>query len=433
MVDAAFVISDLDKIREAYDLFASVFPIAPQLWMKRLKIEASLASTQQDMEYVDQLFKKALSDYYSPEIALDYAEFLSKQPNPSSFWNTMLIPYAFDCMKGGNLYKLWRESVISNVEESPDKVLAIHNFYLEEIDIPLYNLDEAFLAFKEFFEKHKEQLTTTDWTSIEEKYQKTRKTLQKILPYEKKLQQIDKSSHQERSMVFKEYIEMSKSELNPKILIVLYERMATECCLDTSVWLEYLTFLDEYSGIADIKSKEKAPVFQQTRLDLVTRALRNCTWSRELYIEKMRTLELKKAPREAVQAVIEEAAVVGFQTPSPIVNIWLEYLSYLSRNTDYQNTEEREHLRRNFQFSWDTLGRDWGALADVECKILQYWSKLEYGKLGSAIKGRDLWYTVMGKSKEITYYKSNLMLFFFFFRECEQCIKSKFVDRICLS
>ena len=53
--------------------------------------------------------------------------------------------------------------------------------------------------------------------------------------------------------------------------------MATKCCLDTSVWLEYLTFLDEYSGTANIKAKEKASVFQQTRLDLVTRALRNCT------------------------------------------------------------------------------------------------------------------------------------------------------------
>ena len=42
----------------------------------------------------------------------------------------------------------------------------------------------------------------------------------------------------------------------------------------------------------------------------------------------MRTLELNKAPREAVQAIIEEIAVVGFQTPSPTVNIWLEYLSY---------------------------------------------------------------------------------------------------------
>lgn len=388
----------MDKIREAYDLFAAAFPIAPQLWLKRLKIESSLASSDEDTLYVDTLYKKALSDYFCFEVALDYAEFLSKLPNPINFWNEILFPYALDCMKGAQLFKFWREYVYAALDESPEKAQAVSDFYESEIEIPLFALDETFLEFKGFYDQNKEQLTC-DWDKVEEKYQKTRKTLQVILPFEKKLSQIDKASHQERASLFRDYIEACRKSLDPKVVVVLHERMVTECCLDSNVWLEYVSFLQgNEESMEKVRTEQKSCVFKQTSLDIINRALRNCTWSHLLYIEKMRILEVKKANWEEVQTILEEATVAGFQTPEPIVSIWLEYVTFLARKTDFQKDSERENLRRNFQFAWDTLGRDWGALADPQCKILQYWSKLEYGKLGSAVKGRDLWYTVMESS-----------------------------------
>uniref|UniRef100_A0A336LAX3 CSON007542 protein n=1 Tax=Culicoides sonorensis TaxID=179676 RepID=A0A336LAX3_CULSO len=402
LVDVSFEISDLDKIREAYDLFAAVFPIAPQLWLRRLKIETSLASTEEDFVYVDVLYKKALSDYYCTEVALDYAEFLSKLPNPINHWNEILLPYALDCMKGSELFKFWRDNVYAALEDGPDKAQAICDFYESEIEIPIFALDDTFLELKTFYEKNKEQISSK-WDVLEEKYHKTRKILQKIIPFEKKLNLIDKSSHQERASVFRDYIETCQNSLDPKVVLVLHERMVTECCLDANVWLSYLTYVQENEDLLEkVKNEQKAPVFKQTPLDIVNRALRNCTWSHLLYIEKMRILEVNKAKWEEVQTILEEATVAGFQTPEPIVSIWLEYLTYLARKTDFQKDNERENLRKNFQFAWDTLGRDWGALADPQCKILQYWSKLEYGKLGSAVKGRDLWYTVMESSDNST-------------------------------
>ncbi|XP_063698935.1 squamous cell carcinoma antigen recognized by T-cells 3 [Culicoides brevitarsis] len=403
LVDVSFKISDLDKIREAYDLFAAVFPIAPNLWAKRLKIESSLASTEEDLVYVDKLYKKALGDYFCAEIAFEYADFLIKLPNPVNFWNEILYPYALDCMKGSQIFKLWRENVYEELEETPEKPQAICDFFESEIELPLFALDDTFLEFKSFYETHKEQLSTCDWSKIEEKYQKTRKTLQLILPFEKKLNQLDKGSHQDRANLYREYIETCRKSLPTKIVVVLYERMVTDCCLDANVWLDYVTFLQENKdSMEKLRSEHNSVVFRQTPLDVINRSLRNCTWSHLLYIEKMRIMEQNDAKWEDVQTILEEATVAGFQTPEPIVSIWLEYLTYLARKTDFQKDTERENLRRNFQFAWDTLGRDWGALADSQCKILQYWSKLEYGKLGSAVKGRDLWYTVMESSDNST-------------------------------
>jgi len=77
-------------------------------------------------------------------------------------------------------------------------------------------------------------------------------------------------------------------------------------------------------------------------------------------------------------------------------------LTFMTRTTNFQDHGEREKLRKNFQFCWDNLGQQYGVLADIQCKILQFWGRLEYGKLGSAIKGRDLWYTVMDSADNAT-------------------------------
>lgn len=57
-------ISDLDKIRESCELFASVYPLAPEIWLKWLRIELNIATTETEYKKVHQLFRRALADYY---------------------------------------------------------------------------------------------------------------------------------------------------------------------------------------------------------------------------------------------------------------------------------------------------------------------------------------------------------------------------------
>lgn len=60
-------LNDLEKIRESYELFAAAFPLAPHLWLKLIKIELNLAEFVNDVD-VQQLFKRALSDYFCMQI-----------------------------------------------------------------------------------------------------------------------------------------------------------------------------------------------------------------------------------------------------------------------------------------------------------------------------------------------------------------------------
>lgn len=137
------------------------------------------------------------------------------------------------------------------------------------------------------------------------------------------------------------------------------------------------------------------PVWAQTDWDIVGRAIRNCTWSAELYIEKIRIVEKSDMAKHEAQNTLEQALAAVFDTPEPVVAIWLEYLAYLRRHTNFAVEKEAEILRANFDLAWNSLGRQFGVLADTQCEILQFWGRLEYGPLNDLPRGRELWTTVM--------------------------------------
>lgn len=55
---------DLEKIRQSYELFASVFPLAPEHWLKWLRLESNIALSPPEVKRLFLLFQRALSDYY---------------------------------------------------------------------------------------------------------------------------------------------------------------------------------------------------------------------------------------------------------------------------------------------------------------------------------------------------------------------------------
>lgn len=57
-------LNDLDKIRESCELFSSQFPLAPEIWMKWLQIELTIATSEAELKRVHGLFKRALADYF---------------------------------------------------------------------------------------------------------------------------------------------------------------------------------------------------------------------------------------------------------------------------------------------------------------------------------------------------------------------------------
>lgn len=84
-----------------------------------------------------------------------------------------------------------------------------------------------------------------NWSRIDLAYNKAKDQLQKIMPFEKRLAELDAKSHQNRAAIYFEYIEYGRQFLNDQIVQVLYERMVTDCCLNgesSSVYPDCLEF-----------------------------------------------------------------------------------------------------------------------------------------------------------------------------------------------
>ncbi|XP_035894910.1 squamous cell carcinoma antigen recognized by T-cells 3 [Anopheles stephensi] len=405
LLEVAHQMNDLEKIRQSAEIFAAMYPLSPEIWLRWLKIESSLATTDEQVEKVEKLFQRALNDYYSAEVALEFAELAMKTSSKEiadRIWNTLIPTYGLHTVKGRSIFEAYREDTLTKNGDSPASFNRLARIYEQELKIPLRNMEDSYIEYKLLCEKYKEVITDLDAEKFERRYKQAKEALQKMLPHETALSALEAHCHQERADLYRKYIADCQSVLDDDEVQILYERMVTECCLDGTVWHDYVRYLHRCPP--DPEENPTSPVFRQTEIDLVNRALRNCTWSAELYVEKMRIVERQAKPtsKMTILKIMEDVASAGLQTPEASVKVWLEYLTYLRRVTDFTSEKERDILRANFDLAWNQLGRAWGLLADSQCKILQFWGRLEYEALGEPSKGRDLWYSVMDSADNST-------------------------------
>ncbi|EEC11125.1 conserved hypothetical protein, partial [Ixodes scapularis] len=66
---------NLDKLREAREAMAKIFPLTPELWLDWIKDESKLCESDEDKERVILLFERAVKDYLSVALWLEYAQF----------------------------------------------------------------------------------------------------------------------------------------------------------------------------------------------------------------------------------------------------------------------------------------------------------------------------------------------------------------------
>ncbi|XP_052901947.1 squamous cell carcinoma antigen recognized by T-cells 3 [Anopheles moucheti] len=405
LLEVAHQMNDLEKIRQSAEIFSAMYPLSPEIWLKWLKIESSLASTDEQVEKVEKLFQRALNDYYSADVALEFAELAMKSNSKDisyRIWKTLIPTYGLHTVKGRSIFEAYREDTLTKNGDSPESFNRLARIYEQELKIPLRNMEDSCIEYKLLCEKYKDVITDLDEEKFERRYKQAKEALQRMLPYENALGALEAHCHQERADLYRKYIAECQPVMDDDEVQVLYERMVTECCLDGMVWYDYVRYLHRCPP--DPEENPASPVFRQTELDLVNRALRNCTWSAELYVEKMRIVERQAKPtsKMTILKIMEDVASAGLQTPEASVKVWLEYLTYLRRVTDFTSEKERDILRANFDLAWNQLGRTWGVLADPQCKILQFWGRLEYEALGEPSKGRDLWYSVMDSADNST-------------------------------
>ncbi|XP_031626863.1 squamous cell carcinoma antigen recognized by T-cells 3-like [Contarinia nasturtii] len=379
LVTVAHQLNDLDKIRESSELFSTQFPLAPEIWTKWLQIELTIATSENELKRVEGLFKRALGDYFSVTVGGLHAQLAVKMLNPQETWDEILATYTLDCMEGSTFFKDWRNYYIKHVPESPEKVKKLLEVFTYELSIPLAGIQEAYAEFCEFVDKYNEEV---EWEKINETYHKSKDNLYEILTFEQQLVDLDDKEHHKRASIYLDYIDKCKSFKSDRMVQILYERMVTACCLSASTWIKYVKYLKNRETVPDVS--EKSLIFKQTALDVLTRALRNCTWSAELYVEKMRLSEKAGIAKSDVTEIAQQAFEATNNDVKGHLNVWMEYLSFINRNTNVTDEKEVEILRKTMELGQNSLAT---READAHNEFDQLCARIEYGALKNGDKG----------------------------------------------
>ena len=66
---------ELDELRNTRNAFAKHFPLSSEIWLSWLSDEKKIATTNEEKASVGELFEKAVKDYVSVDIWLEYCQF----------------------------------------------------------------------------------------------------------------------------------------------------------------------------------------------------------------------------------------------------------------------------------------------------------------------------------------------------------------------
>ena len=156
------------------------------------------------------------------------------------------------------------------------------------------------------FEEYKKWLNAPLDPNVDRKYKTAlellapRKILEGRLLIEKEKK--DATAH---LATYKEYIDLELKEENPVRIRSIYERRITDHCLNPQVWIEYSEYLE--NKLKDYESSH----------DILSRGVRNCNWSGELWVRVLKCGERLGHSKTEICKQLE----VGLQAGLGIIHI----------------------------------------------------------------------------------------------------------------
>ena len=402
------------RLQSAREAMLSNFPLSPQLWLDWIADERKKTSsfTQEGRAAIVDLFDKAVQDYLSVDVWMEYVHFTIEymtEPEGSiekvrTVFERALMAAGLHVPKGILLWESYREfemiilrAMIPNSEgesaELSEQLKRVANLFKRQLSVPLLNMEKTFTEFEEWLREHTEKWKSAsgklesalvEKSNVELAYRKALDRLHQIQPYEDVLASCEESMKVNH---YKEYLKFEHSLEDPVRLLCLFERALTDCPLDAPLWLQYVEFSD------GMGSGDKT-------LQLCQRSVRNCPWFSLLWRQYLRCMEKCSKPHEEMKGILEEALKSGMQTAEDYRNMWLEYCSYFCRRIDWGTKEEGPlllELRETVRSACEHLEQYFGNDGDPACQLLRFLATVDAVHSRKMEEARKTWNDILYK------------------------------------
>ncbi|CAF3557299.1 unnamed protein product [Adineta steineri] len=416
---------NLDHLRLARQTMSEIFPLTQQLWLDWFHDEKQLLiSNTQENKNMIQLFERAINDYLSIMIWIEYVQYripyyvsLNSIEELRNLFERGLSSCAVHLTDGSLIWAAYIETekaildgLILNYNQNntnkdlKEKILQhvdyIVTLYRRQLSIPLRDMKNVYYKdYNEFCQQYKEYLPS-NYTEkydlvIKHDYDLAIQHLEKCEKFEKELEDTKRSV-----ATYRKYIEFEKE---PARIQCLYERAIVDNCLDGDLWLSYIDFAEEYLSSTTLLQS------------IYERSLRNCTWVATLWIRYAEYMELTKTVDHSQLKQIYDRALNSDPTNLiSFVDIQLAYLQYRRRHYDQEllsnNTEQceilKEEIRRACEYTCDQYQELFLSSADPNLflkyngQLELFWVHLEVKIFHSIDHARRIWNgrTLMNKT-----------------------------------
>ncbi|OAD52710.1 Squamous cell carcinoma antigen recognized by T-cells 3 [Eufriesea mexicana] len=392
---------ELERLRIARENMNTKYPLSPELWLSWMRDEIKLATTPEQKAEVIKLCDRAVKDYLSVEVWLEYLQFSignmgtekDAAKNVRQLFEQALTAVGLHTIKGAIIWEAFREfeAVLyalidpSNEAERKEQLERIGNLFKRQLACPLLDMEKTYEEY-EAWHNGDGAAATIDNKIVTGGYDRALSKLNLRLPYEEKI--VSAQAEKELLDSYKMYLSYELQSGDPGRITVLYERAITDLSLEMSIWLDYLKYLDENIKIESIIDQ----VYQ--------RASRNVPWCVKIWQRWIRSYEKWGKSVLEVQTLLENALSAGFSTADDYRNLWITYLEYLRRKIDrYSDSEEKQLdvLRNAFNRACEHLAKSFGLEGDPNCIILQYWARTEAIHANNMEKARSLWADILSQ------------------------------------
>ncbi|XP_013167665.1 PREDICTED: squamous cell carcinoma antigen recognized by T-cells 3 [Papilio xuthus] len=404
LIQTLWSLSELDKWRCAFDRFQQTMLLRPEHWLLRLQTEETLAHSAQSIEFMADLFNQACYDCYSiPILNLWCSWAMSIGTEDGRAQIEEVLKRAGSDPFSGKLFwearlELEKTKLQSLGEDHPDlKSQKQHVLWVleEVVSRPLLRGDEGWQPFEEMALELKDQ-TYVDKVKIQ--HEAALEYLHKITPFEDKLLIVEDPA--EKTQLYLEYIELVK-ELSKQekylecdsnsILRVLYERATTQCASGEvlhELLLEYGSHTQQNNS-------------RMTTRRVLEACVRRCPSKNTFWTLKMQQAEHEESDFDEVKSILEIALAKGMESYTQAEFLWMSYLEFCRRRTDFSKESDVDRLRRTFRLAWDSLGETWGSEAN-DCELPLFWAHVEYKRIKDPKQGKEIFEEIFKYGENVT-------------------------------
>ncbi|XP_011296923.1 squamous cell carcinoma antigen recognized by T-cells 3 [Fopius arisanus] len=390
---------DLDRLRVARERMSSKYPLSPDMWLPWIKDEIKLAVSDDERNAVEKLCERAVKDYLSVDVWLEYLQFKigsmgsdkSTTDKVRQLFERALTTAGLHVIEGAIIWEAFREfemvlvSLASNEADMKEQLDRVGRLFSRQVACPLLDMEKTWDEFRTWRSNEGKEATLDDDT-VTLVYKRALECLMPRIPFEAKLMATPNGS--KLLDVYKEYILYEKQHGNAERVIALYERAVTELSLEWQLWLDYLEYVE-----SNIK-------MESVQLSIYERAVRNVPWFSKIWIKWLRSLEKWEKNQLEVLTILEQALTAGFSTADDYRNVWMTYLEYLRRRVVAKSSDkekELEVLRRASNEACEHLAKSFGLEGDPQCVVLQFWARTEAIHADNMEKARSLWADILSQ------------------------------------